>query len=87
MKIEMATIAGIPQRVLLIEKDDKSSLCENCTKPFYNHPDLAKEDADWCIRCNDDEYRPEMTETELAIWSLEQIRQGKIIVVVTEEQP
>ena len=87
MKIEMATIAGIPQRVLIIEKSDDPSLCENCTKPFYNHPDLAKEDDDWCIRCNDDEYRPEMTETELAIWSLEQIRQGKIIVVVTEEQP
>lgn len=84
MKIRIVPIAGILQKVLIIEEGDEPKACENCAKPFWNHPKLAKEDNDWCLNCNDEEYRSEMSEEELGKWSLGQLSKGKIIVVVRE---
>lgn len=85
MKIEMIPINGIWTRALIVDEDTPHTLCENCgSKPVYVHPLLVKEDNDWCTKCNDDHYRGNMTEDELAIWTLKQMADGKAVIVVRE---
>jgi len=84
MRIEKREVAGIPQKVLIVEEGDVSQLCESCMKPFFNHPLLAKEEKDWCINCNDEHYRKGYSDLDMGQWSLNQILDGKIIVVAVE---
>ena len=84
MKIENRTIEGIKQKVLIVEEGDKSEMCESCGKPFFSHVDLAKEEDDWCINCNDEHYRKAYSDLEMGQWSLNQILNGKILVIATE---
>ena len=75
----------VSMKVLVVEEGDPTPPpCENCGKPNYNHPDIAKDDMDWCINCNDILLRGRMTLTELDLWSLYQISRGKIIAVAVE---
>ena len=76
----------LSMKILVIEKDDpQPPSCENCGKPNYNHPDLAKDDLDWCLNCNDVLLKGRMTLPELGMWSIDQISRGKIIAVAIEE--
>lgn len=75
----------LSMKILMIEKDDPAPPCENCGKPNYNHPDLAKDDFDWCLNCNDILLKGRMTFAELGMWSIDQIQRGKIVMVGFEE--
>ena len=84
MKIDIIPIDGVPTRVLLVDKDTPTMKCENCGKVTYDHPMLAKNDPDWCTYCDDEHFRSKMSEVELAIWSLQQMADGKAIAIVFE---
>ena len=83
-RIDIRQIDGVPTRVLIVTKDSPTMTCENCGKITYHHPDLAKNDPDWCTKCDDDHYRSKMSEKELSLWSLKQMADGKAIAVVYE---
>tara|TARA_Y100000593_G_C4315116_1_gene340466 strand:- start:2175 stop:2432 length:258 start_codon:yes stop_codon:yes gene_type:complete len=82
MKVKKMVVGGVLQKVLIVDEDDVPGKCENCAKPFYNHPMLAKEDDEWCINCCDAHHRPGWNELQIGQWSMEQIANGKIICVV-----
>mgnify|MGYP003658610275 CR=1 FL=1 len=97
--LEVGMFGFINAKVLLVEESDvdKATLCENCLKPFWSHPDLARDvNEDWCLNCNDEGlmktgwtgncFAP-MTDQDFAIWSLMQITRGMIICVVTDFDP
>jgi hypothetical protein len=87
MKIEMVPIDGILTRALVVNNDTPYTLCENCgKKPVYSHPLLIRNDDDWCLFCDDEYHRSDMTENELAIWTLKQMAKGKAIVVIKERE-
>ena len=76
-------------RVLIIEKDDKpTGLCENCAKPYYNHPELRKSfnQKDWCLDCNDDAFiaQNRMSEYEFALWTASQVAQNHVMLVIRD---
>lgn len=82
MKIEVMPINGFPTRVLVIEEYDTCVPCENCGNENYNHPLLAKEDEDWCMTCNDKEFRSGWSDDDLAKWAIGQMIEGKAIMIV-----
>ncbi len=84
MKIKMVSINGVPTRVLAVKEDDPTFPCENCGKPAYDHPLLAKEDKDWCLNCNDDEFRSNLSIHETNQWVFKQLAAGKAVIVVRE---
>ena len=84
MKVETRTIAGMLQRVLIVNEDDPSQMCESCGGPFFSHALLAKEEEDWCVDCNDEHFRKEYTDLEMGQWTLNQLLNGKILLVVKE---
>ena len=83
MRVEVVPMWGLKLRALIIEEGDESQPCENCGKPRWQHEDLAKEDVDWCMNCNDEQNRAHMTDTELSMWTIDQHNKGKIVMVVT----
>ena len=84
MDVRMITINGMLVRALGVDRNDEFENCENCGGPSYNHPDLAKQDKDWCLDCNDTELQTKMSDREMALWTMEQMDAGKIVVVVTQ---
>ena len=87
MNVEMMPINGLTTKVLVVDDDDESFPCENCGKPAYNHELLAKEDDDWCMNCNDEYCRkPFMTIEQMALWSIEQMIEGKILIVLRRDE-
>lgn len=85
MNIEIVNIAGVPMRVLMVDSLTPYTACENCGKPNYNHPELAKEDTDWCTACNDKVYRADWSEQQMSQYVMEQVRLGKIVLVASRE--
>ena len=86
MKVEVIPLNGLMTRVLVVDDDDETFPCENCGKDAYNHELLAKEDQDWCMTCNDEHYRKDMTDEQMAFWSIEQMIEGKVIVIVRRDE-
>jgi len=84
VKVEMVPIDGMMIRALVVDGNDEYQNCENCGNRCYNHPDLAKEDKDWCLNCNDAELQSKMSDTEMALWTIQQMDAGKIVIVVRE---
>jgi len=82
MKIEMMDIEGIVTRVLVVDEYDKASVCENCGGENYNHELLAKEDTDWCMDCNDNIHRKDMSALDVIKWAFGQMLEGKAVLVV-----
>ena len=80
-------LGAIPMKYLIVEESyaDKTKLCENCGKPHWSHEDLAVENKDWCINCNDDERG--LSPDELALWTLDQVAKGLVIAVVSKTNP
>ena len=96
MKVRQAFVdvfhyGSIPARVLIVEEEDigKLPLCENCARPFGNHPELARDvNTDWCLNCNDTEMKRQgMTDIEHSHWTMMKIQQGKIIATFSEVDP
>lgn len=94
MKVEIARVNaaravgghfGIPAKVLVVNEHDTPLLCESCLKPYYNHPLLAKEEDEWCMNCNDAHYRGHLSVIEMGRWTMNQIKAGKIVIVVRRE--
>ena len=80
---------GMLLRALIIEKGDKSTPCENCGKPKYNHPELIREmDDDWCLNCNDDAMIKEygMSDRDYAEWCLKQTMNGYAVIVAKRQE-
>ena len=86
MKTIITEVDGIICRALVVTDKDETTLCENCCLPYYSHESLAREDETWCLNCNDKIHRGHMTEQEMAVWSMEQMNNGKAIIVVKEEE-
>ena len=86
MRIEMIDINGIITRALVINSNTPHKPCENCGKPTYSHPLLAKNDPDWCTLCDDEYYRGGMSELQLAKWTLEQMANGKAVIVIRGQE-
>ena len=84
MKVIRTNIDGMMLNALVVNKDDPSKPCENCGKPCYDHPRLAKKDFDWCVNCNDEKFLEGKNYRDLALWTLAQDSKGLITVVVTE---
>tara|TARA_R110000824_G_scaffold375944_2_gene566980 strand:+ start:3978 stop:4235 length:258 start_codon:yes stop_codon:yes gene_type:complete len=84
MKIEMVPVNGIWTRALVVDENTPHVPCENCGKPVYSHPLLIKNDGDWCIFCDDEYHRSDMTEKELGMWTMKQMADGKAVIVVRE---
>tara|TARA_B100000131_G_scaffold161608_1_gene156380 strand:+ start:71 stop:337 length:267 start_codon:yes stop_codon:yes gene_type:complete len=87
MKVQMIPMSGIRVRALVVDQNTPHRKCENCSKPCYDHPDLVKDDIDWCINCNDEHYRGHMDDFEMGMWTMKQMSEGKIVIVVTEDEP
>lgn len=85
MRIQMIELHGMATRCLVIEKGDASFLCENCGVPTYSHELLAKEDPDWCMNCNDKEFRFDWGDDEMFVWTMEQMAKGKAVVVLKDD--
>tara|TARA_R100000234_G_C4917018_1_gene142449 strand:- start:429 stop:683 length:255 start_codon:yes stop_codon:yes gene_type:complete len=83
MKVKMISVDGLIVRALVVDKNDNFQNCENCGGPSYNHPDLAKEDWDWCLNCNDEHLLSKLDDFSMVQWTIEQVDAGKIVVVVT----
>ena len=84
MDVRMITIDGMLVRALVVDRNDEFENCENCCGPSYNHPDLAKQDKDWCLDCNDEAMLTKLDDFGMAQWTIEQMDAGKIVVVVTQ---
>tara|TARA_A100001391_G_scaffold63224_1_gene39338 strand:- start:153 stop:440 length:288 start_codon:yes stop_codon:yes gene_type:complete len=84
VKVKMIPIDGMMVRALVVDEDDEYQNCENCASRCYSHPDLAKTDKDWCLDCNDTELQTKMSDEEMALWTIEQMDAGKIVIVVRE---
>tara|TARA_R110000744_G_scaffold174803_1_gene293579 strand:+ start:187 stop:468 length:282 start_codon:yes stop_codon:yes gene_type:complete len=84
MRIEMIELHGMTTRCLVIEKYDASILCENCGAITYNHKLLAKEDNDWCMNCNDKEFRYDWDDDEMFVWTVSQMAKGKAVVILKD---
>ena len=84
MEVKMVPIDGLMVRALVVDRNDKFQNCENCGGRSYNHPDLAKEDKDWCLDCNDEAMFSKLDERSMAQWAIEQMDAGKIVIVVTQ---
>ena len=50
--------------------------------------ELAKEDPDWCMSCNDDVYRKNWSDVQIGNWAIEQMSRGLAVGVIedTEEE-
>ena len=85
--IKMIKIGDLPPVLaLIVGKDAPYSICENCcTKKVYAHPLLLKVDKDWCLDCEDEHYRGDMTDKELALWTKQKTDEGWAVLVVTQE--
>lgn len=86
MKIELVNVAGVPLKVLVVDSMSPYSACENCGKANYNHPELAKEDTDWCMTCNDEAHRKGWDETQMFHYVIEQMQLGKAVMVGSREE-
>ena len=82
MRVEWIVQDGMLMRAVIVNAHSPSTDCENCGKPSYNHSSLAKEDKDWCLKCNDYHYRSNMSEKELGAWTNQQQMDGKAVIVV-----
>ena len=87
MKIEMVPVDGIILRALVVDRTSPSNPCENCGKPMYDHELLAKTSKDWCMACDDKHHRGDMSEEELARWTVEKMVEGLAVIVVTQDKP
>tara|TARA_R100001510_G_scaffold57745_1_gene67370 strand:- start:1463 stop:1786 length:324 start_codon:yes stop_codon:yes gene_type:complete len=85
MNVEIIKVGGIITRVLMVDELTPYTACENCGKPNYNHPDLAKEDADWCMYCNDMEHRANWSPEQYFEWTINQTINGKITMIGSRE--
>tara|TARA_R110002073_G_C9261670_1_gene563474 strand:- start:298 stop:558 length:261 start_codon:yes stop_codon:yes gene_type:complete len=86
MKVKTVPMYGIQLRALIVEAGDESQPCENCGKPMWHHEDLAKEDMDWCMNCNDVEHRAHLSDDALGLWTVDQHNKGKIVLVIKEDE-
>ena len=84
MKVAIIHVKGVPVKALIVDEHSPHRICENCSTPCFDHPDLVKEDRDWCVNCNDDHYRGQLNDYEMGMWTLQQMAKGKIVAVVTE---
>lgn len=78
----MVATDGILLRMLEVNDEDSTTPCEECGRPMYSHPKLAKMDDDWCIDCNDIVGCKDMSELEISQWCMAQMLKGKAIGVV-----
>ena len=83
MKVIRTNIDGMMLNALVVDEDDPSKPCENCGKPCYDHPRLAKKDFDWCVNCNDEAFLKENNYAALALWTLAQDSKGWVTVVIS----
>ncbi len=75
---------GVPTRVIVVDESDPTFPCENCGRPSYKHKLLSKEDEDWCLDCNDEHYKKGWSDKQMVEWSIEEMKKGKAITVVTK---
>jgi len=87
MKIKMVPVKGMLLRALIVDKATPSAPCENCGKPMYDHELLAKTSKDWCMACDDEYHRGNMSEEELAKWTMEKMVEGLAVIVVSHDKP
>lgn len=85
MKVDMIEFQGMVMRVILVNNSDPSRPCENCGKPCYDHELLIKDDKDWCMPCNDKEFRNSWTDVEVGMWAQKSMEDGYAIAVVHTE--
>ena len=85
MRIETTVIEGVVMNILVLEEGDEADPCENCGEPNWIHPDLAgRDDADWCLNCNDEERLKRVGQARYDLWVTQQIISGKAILIATE---
>ena len=73
MRIQKINMNGTQVKALVVDELTPYSPCENCGKANYNHPQLAKEDTDWCMNCNDEEYRSGWNGKQMFAYVMEQM--------------
>ncbi len=87
MRIGMTSIGNILVGCLFVTKKEmrEAHKCENCgIKPIINHPDLAKEELDWCLECNDQKYLKEYTQEQYNKYCIEKTMEGKAVIIAVE---
>jgi len=50
-----------------------------------SHKVRAKTDVDWCMNCDDEHYRGDMTDEEQGRWTLEKMMDGLAVMVAMEQ--
>lgn len=91
MKIDMIPVPLIVNkppiltRVLVVDKDDEWTKCENCGGRNYSHPLLYKDEKDWCCNCDDEYSRSHMSDEQFGEWVVKKMAEGYAIAVVTKE--
>jgi len=85
MEIKMINVDGILITALVVDEDTPYLPCENCGGRKYAHKLLAKTDDDWCMNCDDEHYRGDMTDEEQGRWTLEKMMDGLAVMVAMEQ--
>lgn len=85
MQVGLVPIDGILLGAVFVTRKeiDEAPICENCGKrKVLNHPSLNKREEDWCLECNDEMLKRDLSNEEWARWCLEQTMAGRTVMVV-----
>lgn len=85
MQVGLVPIDGILLGAVFVTRKeiDEAPTCENCGKrKVLNHPSLDKKEEDWCLECNDEMLKRDLSDEEWRRWCLEQTMAGRTVMVV-----